>query len=105
MTWLEPIDKREAHRLALAVREHASEAREDLAEHVASLSRHMRDVVEPRLREARDLVRQEAPIVAEAAIRQATKVARRAKADPVPYVVGAVGVALLASLFLGRRRT
>jgi vacuolar-type H+-ATPase subunit H len=105
MTWLEPIDKKDARRLALAVREHASDAREDLAERVASLSRHLRDVVEPRLEEARELVKHEAPIIADAALRQATRVAGRAKADPVPFVVGAVGVVLLASLLLGRRRT
>jgi hypothetical protein len=104
MTWLEPIDQREARRFALAVRDQASGAREDLSEHVASLSRHLRDLVEPRLKEAREVVRHEAPIIADAALRQAARMARRAKRDPVPVVVGAVGVALLASLVFSRRR-
>jgi len=105
MTWLEPIDRREAQRFAQSVRDQANDAREDVAEQVASLSRHLRDVVEPRLKEARELVRHEAPIIADAAMQQASRMARRAKSDPVPVVVGAIGVALLASLILGRRRT
>lgn len=104
MTWLEPIDRHEARSLALAVRDQANDVREDLSEHVASLSRHLREVVEPRLKEARDVVRHEAPIVADAALRQASRMARRAKNDPVPVVVGAVGLALLASLLFSRRR-
>lgn len=104
MTWLEPMDTREARRVALTIRDQANEAREELGEQVASLSRHVRDVVEPRFKEARDMVQREAPILADAALRQASRMARRAKADPVPLVVGAVAVVLLASLVLGRRR-
>jgi len=105
MTWLEPIDQREARRFALAVRDRVNSRREDVSDQLASLARHTRDAVEPRLRHARDVVRHEAPIVADAALKQATRMARAARRDPVPVVVGAVGLVLLASLVLGRRRT
>lgn len=105
MTWLEPIDRNDAKRFVAGMRHQADDAREELAEQVASLSRQLREVVEPRLKEARELVRHEAPIIADAAIKQASRMARRAKNDPVPVVVGAIGVVLLASLILGRRRT
>ncbi len=35
MTWLEPIDQREARRFALAVREHANSTREDVSDQLA----------------------------------------------------------------------
>ena len=105
MTWLEPIDQREARRLVHALRDRADSTREDVSEQVASLARHARDVVEPQLKHAREVVRHEAPIIADAALRHASRMARRAKIDPVPILVGAVGIALLANLILGRRRT
>jgi hypothetical protein len=48
--------------------------------------------------------RQEGAIVADAAAAQALRVGRAVKADPVPLVVGAIGMALLANLLFGRRR-
>jgi len=105
MTWLEPIDQREARRFATAVRHQANSTREDVSDQLASLARHTRNAVEPHLRHARDVVRHEAPIVADAALKQATRMARAARRDPVPVAVGAIGLVLLASLILGRRRT
>lgn len=105
MSWLEPIDPREARRMALALRDTADDVRDDLAERVADAARRTRRAVEPRLAHATEVIRHDAPIVADAAVRQARRVARAAKADPVPYVVGAIGIALVASLVFGRRRT
>jgi hypothetical protein len=105
MSWLDHIDERDARRLALTLRDQASARRDDVADQLASLARHTRHAVEPQLRHAGDIVRREAPVIAEAALRQAKRAARSAKADPVPVVVGVVGLLLVASLLLGRRRT
>jgi hypothetical protein len=113
MAWLEPpITERDARRLALSARNQASNVRDDLAEQLAALAhqtkdlaQHTRDIVEPRFRQARDIVRQEAPVIADAAMHQALRAAKAARRDPVPFVVGAVGLVLVASLLFGRRRT
>jgi hypothetical protein len=105
MAWLEPIDPKDARRYALALRDQASDRSEEIAERIAELAREARHVVEPRLHKATELVRREAPVFAEAAMKQAGRAARAAKADPVPVVVGAVGLLLVASLVFGRRRT
>ena len=54
--------------------------------------------------EAADYGRQEGAILAQAAAMQALRAGRAVKADPVPVIVGAVGVALIANLLFGRRR-
>ena len=105
MTWLDSIDTRDARRYALALREQAHDRGDEIAERLAELAREARHVVEPRLNKASELVKREAPVIAEAALKQASKAARAAKADPVPVVVGAVGLLLVASLVFGRRRT
>ncbi|MGN6156960.1 MAG: hypothetical protein ACTHNL_02600 [Devosia sp.] len=54
--------------------------------------------------EAIDYGRQEGTLLAQAAAVQALRAGRAVKADPVPIIVGAVGVALFANLLFGRRR-
>jgi hypothetical protein len=66
---------------------------------------HARASAEPHLQDAVDYLRHEGTAVAKLAARQAGRATRAAKADPLPVIVGVVGVALLASLVLGRRRT
>jgi ElaB/YqjD/DUF883 family membrane-anchored ribosome-binding protein len=113
MAWLEPpITERDARRLALVARNRASNVRDDLVEQLAALAhqakdlaQHTRDVVEPRFQQAREIVRREAPVVADAAVHQALRAAKAARRDPVPVLVGAVGIALVASLLFSRRRT
>jgi len=51
-----------------------------------------------------DYGRHEGTVVAQAAAVQAARAGRAVKADPVPVIVGAIGVALLANLVFGRRR-
>lgn len=54
--------------------------------------------------DAIDYGRQEGTLLAQAAAVQALRAGRAVKADPVPIIVGAVGVALFANLLFGRRR-
>jgi ElaB/YqjD/DUF883 family membrane-anchored ribosome-binding protein len=51
-----------------------------------------------------DYGRQEGAVIAQSAAAQAARAGRAVKADPVPVIVGAIGVALLVNLLLGRRR-
>lgn len=48
--------------------------------------------------------RRETEILADAATAQALRVGRAVKADPLPVIVGAIGLALAANLLFGRRR-
>jgi hypothetical protein len=105
MSWLERIDEREARRVAKAIAAGALETRDLAEDHLTQFAKQARAIAEPRLHEAADYIRQEGTAVAKAAARQASRATRAAKADPLPVIVGVVGVALLASLVLGRRRT
>jgi hypothetical protein len=51
-----------------------------------------------------DYGRHEGTAIAQAAAVRAARAGRAVKADPVPVIVGAIGVALLANLMFGRRR-
>jgi hypothetical protein len=105
MSWLERIDERDARRVAKAIAAGALETRDLAQDHLTQFAEQARAVAEPRLHEAADYLRHEGKVVARAAAHQAARVGRAAKADPVPVIIGVVGVALLASLLLGRRRT
>jgi ElaB/YqjD/DUF883 family membrane-anchored ribosome-binding protein len=104
MSWLERIDEREARRVAKALSAGALETRDLAQDHLAALASKARAVAEPRLQEAAHYLRNEGVVVAKAAARQAGRASRAVKADPVPALVGVVGLALLASLLLSRRR-
>jgi ElaB/YqjD/DUF883 family membrane-anchored ribosome-binding protein len=105
MSWLERIDEREARRIGKAIAAGAMETRDLAGDHLTQFAQQARAVAEPRIHEAADFIRHEGTAVAKLAAHQAARASRAVKADPLPTIVGIVGVALLASLFLGRRRT
>jgi ElaB/YqjD/DUF883 family membrane-anchored ribosome-binding protein len=105
MSWLERIDEREARRVAKAIAAGALETRDLAQDHLTQFADQARAIAEPRLHDAADYIRHEGTAVARAAAHQAARASRAVKADPVPVIVGVVGVALLASLLFGRRRT
>lgn len=104
MSWLERIDERDARRFAKSVTNSAAQTRDLAQEHLAQFAQQARAIAEPRLHDAADYVRHEGTIVAKAAAKQALRAGKAVKADPVPAIVGVVGLALLASLVLGHRR-
>lgn len=76
----------------------------EAGERASDMLREARQRAEPALHQALDYARQEGDVLAEAVGTQLRRAGRAVRADPVPALVGAVGVALLASLLLSRRR-
>lgn len=105
MSWLDRIDEREARRVAKALTAGAIETRDLAQDHLTQFAQQARAIAEPRLHEAADYIRHEGTAVAKVAAHQAARASRAVKADPLPTIVGVVGIALLASLVLSRRRT
>ncbi len=66
--------------------------------------REARHRAEPALNQVMDYARHEGDMLADMVGTQMARAGRAVRADPVPAIVGAVGVALLVSLLLGRRR-
>ncbi len=83
-----------------AVMSNAAEARE----RANDMLREARHRAEPALNQVMDYARQEGDMLAEAVGTQLRRAGQAVRADPVPAIVGALGVALLASLLLSRRR-
>jgi hypothetical protein len=104
MAWLDRIDERQARRVAQAMAAGARQTRELAEDHLSQFAQQARAIAEPRLQEAAEFVRHEGSAVAKAAAQQAVRASRAVRADPLPTIVGVVGLALLASLVLGRRR-
>ena len=121
MAWLEHFTEQEGRHLAHRAHQIAAPRLRDLEDQVAELaarlrnSRHDlqstgRDFAHAASRYAgeaahqfTDLARHEGGIAARLAAKQAIKAGRAFQADPVPVIVGAVGLALFARLFSGRR--
>ena len=114
---------REAGALAnRTVQQVADYGRHDGAELVRDRARHYSDLAQDRAQDfserarryahvAGDVAghlanygRRESELLADAATVQAMRVGRAMKADPVPVIVGAIGIALVANLLFGRRR-
>ncbi len=78
----------------------------DMAEdHLGQFARQTRAIAEPVLHQAADYARHEGAVIAKVAGKQALRAGRAVKADPVPAIVGAIGIALFASLLMSRRRS
>ncbi|MEO6013764.1 MAG: hypothetical protein ABIQ30_09305 [Devosia sp.] len=105
MSWLERIDEREARRIARTLKASALETRDAAQDHLAQFASQARAIAKPALHDATEFARSEGAMLARAAAVQAGRASRAVKADPTTAVIGAVGVALIASLLFGRRRT
>ena len=105
MSWLDRIDEKQARRLARTFGATAVETRALAQDHITQFAKQARTIAEPALHQAADYARHEGAVVAQAAAKQAVRAGRAVKADPVPAIVGAVAVALLANLIFARRRS
>lgn len=76
----------------------------DGAEHAREAARYYARRAGEVATQLADYGRHEGTVMAQAAAVQAARAGRAVRADPVPIVVGAIGVALLANLLLSRRR-
>jgi len=76
----------------------------DGAEHAREAARYYARRAGQVATQLADYGRHEGAAIAQSAAVQAARAGRAVKADPVPVIVGAIGVALLANLLLGRRR-
>jgi hypothetical protein len=96
-------------------RQHGANLLREQARHYAGVAQGQAHDISSRARRyahaaggvAGDLVnhgRREGAMIADAAATQATRAARAVRADPVPVIVGAIGLALFANLLFGRRR-
>lgn len=76
----------------------------DGAEHAREAARYYARRAGEIATQIADHGRHEGAAIAQAAAVRAARAGRAVKADPVPVIVGAIGVALLANLMFGRRR-
>jgi hypothetical protein len=76
----------------------------DGAEHAREAARYYARRAGEIATQMADYGRRESTVAAQAAAYHAARAGRAVRADPMPLIVGAVGLALLTSLVLGRRR-
>jgi len=83
----------------------AGQRANSLVEQVANYGRgDGLDLVRDTAQRAIDYGRHEGAIIARGAAQQALRAGRAAKGDPLPFLIGAFGIAMFANLVLARRR-
>ena len=95
------------HEGADLVRERAlryADVAQDRAHELGDRARRYAHVAGDVAGQLADYGRRETEMLAGVANAQARRVGRAVKADPVPVIVGAIGIALVANLLFGRRR-
>jgi hypothetical protein len=97
------VDTLQPRRLAETVGRNARATGELAREHLSAFAHDAGDLATDTAQQLARYGRQEGAVLAAAATRQAGRASRAVKADPVPYIVGAVGLVLLANLVASRR--
>jgi hypothetical protein len=129
MAWLDRINERDARRLGRSLRNNAFDSGRMAPEHLtrlvhdagsiageaakqlvkfgqhegAELAKETVQRANEMAHRVADYSRNEGAAIARDAALRALRTGRALKADPVPIIVGAVGIALLANLLFGRR--
>lgn len=103
MSWLD--DEHQARRIGRSLQASALQTRDVAEDHLTQFARQTRAIAQPLLHQAADYARHEGAELAEIARKQAARAGRAVKADPVPAIVGAIGLAMLASLVMSRRKS
>lgn len=81
-----------------------ADAAQDRAHELSDQARRYAHVAGGVAGQLADYGRRETEVLAGVATTQARRVGRAVKADPIPAIVGAIGIALVANLLFGRRR-
>ena len=104
MAWLQRIDERAAKRFARNL-EHIAIDRRDRTQRAAeNFAHHAGEFAGRATHQFADAAIDNGALIAAEARHQALRATRAIKADPLPVLIGAVGVALLANLLFARRR-
>ncbi|MEO6394663.1 MAG: hypothetical protein ABIO40_01975 [Devosia sp.] len=121
MAWLERVAERQGATLAHRASEISSHQIAALQDQISDIARHLRAsrhdlqssgsefahaagrFAGEAAQQFAGLARHEGSVAARIAAKQAVKAGRAIKADPMPAIVGLVGVALLVRLFSGHR--
>ena len=122
MPWLDRINDRDTRRLTKQLRHNALEVRDvaqdyahDFAHRAGKVAGHAAEQLSDyrnmataaaghAAHQLADYGKHEGAVLAALAAKQAVRAGRAVKQDPVPVIVGIIGVALLANLVFGRRR-
>lgn len=103
MSLMDAFDSRELRHRALALRNQAEDASGDILDRAGHVVGSLRKVAEPALHKAADVAIHEGGALARYASRRAMRAGRAVRADPMPALIGAVGIALIATMIFSRR--
>lgn len=119
MPWLDRINDRETRRIARNLVRSGTQMRDVAQDRLQHLTHQAGGMADDQFRhfahqagtfagaaghQLADYGRHEGAVLAQAAAKQAVRAGRAVRADPLPAIVGAVGLALFASLLMNRRR-
>lgn len=104
MTFLDAFDRRDLKHRALALRDQADDLRNHGGDIVSRAIADLQKAAVPALHRAADVAGHEGKALAAYAGRRAQRAGRMVRADPMPALVGVVGLALVATVLLSHRR-
>ena len=104
MPWLDRLDDRRTRRFTRDLQHQALATRDLAQDQLQHFGRQAGEIAGHAAHQLADYGRHEGTVLAQAAAAQAARAGRAVRADPMPTIIGAVGVILLANLIFGRRR-
>lgn len=103
MSLMDAFDSRELRHRARALRHQAEDAGGDILDRAGHVVSSLRKVAEPALHRAADVALHEGGELARHASRSAMRAGRAVRSDPMPTLVGVIGIALIATMIFSRR--